>query len=558
MGRLSGFFKGLFDKWKGISRNKKMAFSVLFVGILLALIVLGKTLGTTKYDVLFSNLDTTDSATVYQKLKDLKVDTKVQGNSILVPKDQVDQVRMQVLSQVTLTNGSQGFELLDKSKFGSTDEEIKINYQRALQGELERTIKGFSQVDSARVHLVIPEQTAFVKDTSAGSASVTLKLKTGQQLTQDEVKAVVALISGSVQNIPKENVQVLDDKMNLLSQGLYDGNNSSDSTTSTEKQQQLTNQYEKQAETKLLSMLEAVYGKGKVKVNVNADLNFDAVQNDTTTYDPKSVVISEHNVTSTNGNGTSTNTTTNNGTGATNTSTNNGGTASNTSNSTTNTATNSSNVDNNMVNSISGSNNSGTTNTQDVTRNYDVSKVEQKTVKAPGSVKRLTTSVVLDGNIDDASKNSVRNLVVSAIGYDDKRGDVISVEGLPFDTTAKDAAKKDLDDMNKAALQAKRLKIFETIGAAVGALAILGIILFALKKRKPDEELDMEPHSIDVVLGDEDENTIEAVKKQKFKPIEMEVEDEKSHVEKEIKKYAKDKPEQVAEIIKSWLAEDER
>lgn len=119
-------------------------------------------------------MDSNDSGTVLQKLKDKKVEAKVEGNNILVPKDKVDELRMQMLSEVPLTNGSQGFEILDKSQFGETDQEMKINYQRALQGELERTIKGFPQVDNTRVHLVLPEETAFVKETQPGRASVTL------------------------------------------------------------------------------------------------------------------------------------------------------------------------------------------------------------------------------------------------------------------------------------------------------------------------------------------------------------------------------------------------
>lgn len=149
-------------------------------------------------------MDSNDSGTVLQKLKDKKVEAKVEGNNILVPKDKVDELRMQMLSEVPLTNGSQGFEILDKSQFGETDQEMKINYQRALQGELERTIKGFPQVDNTRVHLVLPEETAFVKETQPGRASVTLNLKQGQTLSKEQVKSIVALVSGSVKIFRKK------------------------------------------------------------------------------------------------------------------------------------------------------------------------------------------------------------------------------------------------------------------------------------------------------------------------------------------------------------------
>ncbi|KAA8675183.1 flagellar basal-body MS-ring/collar protein FliF [Clostridium sp. HV4-5-A1G] len=528
MGKLSQFFKNLIDKWKNLSRNKKIAFGVIAVGIIAAIIFGGMSLGKKKYAVLFSNMNETDSAAVYKKLQDDKVDVKVEGNSILVPKDEVDSDRMKVLSEVQLTNGSQGFELFDKSNLGTTDAEIKVNYQRALQGELERTIKSLPQVEDARVHLVLPDDTEFVKDTQPGSASVTLKLKSGQKLSQDQVKALVALISGGVKNIPKENVQVIDDKMQLLSKDLYqdEGTGTEDSTVPAEKQQQLQQQYEKDLEKRLLSMLETVYGKGKVQVRVNADLDFDAVQQDATTYDPnRRAVVSEHTINSTNAGGT-----------------NNAG---------------ASPVDNNMSNTTTTTGNNGNSTYNEATRNYDVSKSEQKTVKAPGSVRRLTASVALDGNVDDATRNSIRNLAVSSIGYDANRGDTINVEGIPFDTTAQDNAKKDMDAMDKAEQLAKRNRLIAIIGGIAAAViaTVVGVILWRRKHEEEDLfDEEMEPQGIDAVVGDE----TQVKEKPKFKPVELESENEDTHVENEIKKYAKDKPDQVADIIKSWLAEDER
>ncbi|WML35444.1 flagellar basal-body MS-ring/collar protein FliF [Clostridium sp. OS1-26] len=530
MGKLSQLLKNLVEKWKGLSRNKKIAYGIIVSGIIASIVFLSISLGKTKYDVLFSNMDPTDSAAVYKKLQDQKIDAKVSGNSILVPKDQVDKLRMQMLADVPLTNGSQGFELLDKSKFGSTDQEMKINYQRALQGELERTIKGFDEVENARVHIVLPDDTAFVKDTDPGKASVTIKLKSGAKLSEDQVKSIVSLISGSVKNIPKENVEVIDDKMNLLSKDLFNNNKDmSNSTTPAEKQQQLKQQYEKDVEKRLLSMLEAVYGKDKVKVKVNADLDFDAVQQDSVTYDPKSVVVSEHNVKD--------------------------------SSTTPNTRASNSPVDNNMTNTTANNNNNnGISTHEESTKNYNVPKVEQKTIKAPGAVKRLTASIALDGNVDPATITSVKNLAVSAIGFDNNRGDSISVEGIPFDTKSKDDVKKDLDAMNKAAQDVAKRKTYiiaGIVGAILLAAATAGFIAWRRKKKEEEElfEEELQSQGIDVIIGDEMDA---AGGHPKFKPIDFETEDEKTHIENEIKKYAKEKPEQVADIVKSWLAEDER
>jgi flagellar M-ring protein FliF len=533
MNKLSELYKKFLEFWKSISKSRKIAYSVLFFGVFAALITIGITFGTTKYSILFTNMNSTDSGSVITQLKTDKISYKVSGTSILVPSNQVDAVRMQIMSEVTLTNGSQGFELFDKTQLGATDQEIQINYQRAMQGELERTIKAFPQIDNARVHLVIPSDTAFVQDTTPGSASVTLAMKNGQSLSPDQVKAIVALISGAVKGIPKENVQVIDDKLTLLTEGLYSSStDTSNATTTADKQAQLKQSYEKTVSDKLTSMLETIYGKDKVKVEVNADLDFDAVQSDTTTYDPKNVVVSEHNVTS--GDGT---TTSANNTGST--------------------------VDNNMTNSITTGTSTGNPTSIDSTKNYDVSSTEIKTIKAPGAVKKLTTSVAIDGNIDNATKASINNLVTSAIGFDATRGDSISVEGIPFDTTLQDNAKADLAAIQKAADQAKQMALIRNIGIGVGAVALIGFIIFMLLKRKKSKEEDdilegISPHSIDVVI-DQAGNKVKATRPQMvFDPVELEAEDQKSHIENEIKKYAKDKPEQVADVVKSWLAEDER
>lgn len=540
MNKLSETFKNLINKWKDLARGRKIAYGVLFAGILVALLYLSISLGSTKYEVLFANMDPKDAAAVYTDLTGKKVKVKIQGNTILVPKDQVEELRMQTLSEVPMTSGSQGFELLDKSQFGETDAQFKVEYQRALQGELERTIKTFPQVQGARVSLVIPDDTAFVKDTTPGKAFVTLKLKPNEKLTADQVKSIVSLVSGSVKNLPKENVEVTD-TVTLLTQGLFDKNNDNiDNTTATDKQQQLKSQYEKQVEDKLLAMLQTVYGRDKVKVMVNADLNFDAEQTNTTTYDPKNVIVSEQDTKDT---GT--------GTAGQNTA---------------------SPVDNNMVNTTPNTTNqNGTTTHESSTKNYNVSKVDDKTIKAPGAVRRITTSVVIDGNLDAAAQNSVSNLVASSIGYDAVRGDTISVQGIPFDTTLKDQAQKDLDAINKSIQQENRMKIYRYIGIAAGALLVLGVILYVLRKRRNEAE-EILPKGIDIVVGDEDDltqpipkaeaDTEEAIndikRKQKFKPVDFDSENERSHVENEIRKYALNKPDQVADIVKSWLAEDER
>lgn len=528
MGKLSEIAKNLIGKFKSLSKLKKIALGVGVIGTVVLGIYLAMTLGSVKYGVLFNNLDANDAKTVMDQLTAKKVtNVKVSGNSILVPQEQVDQLRLELAPQ--LSSGSKGFELFDTSStFGSTDADMKVKYQRALQGELEKTIKSFPQIENAKVNLVLPDDSVFVKDSTPASAAVTLIMRQGQTLSNDQVKAIVALLTGGVKNLPKENVQIVDDKMKLLTDKIFD-ENSAQVNTDTDKQQLLKKDYEKMLEAKAMDQLSKPF-KNKVTVKVNADLDFDATQSDNTKVDPKGTVVSEKYIRDTNGNVT--------------------------------TKPSQSPVDNNMTNSAvtTQTNNAGTVTHQEETNNYEIGKSETKTIKAPGSVKRLTASVIIDGTVDGALKAQIQDIVSGAIGIDTTRGDSIAIAGIKFDTTDADAAKQALDQMKQAQALENKMKLYKEIAIAGGALIFL-IMLFALLRKKKKSTLEKEqldaiisPKSIDVLVGDNLEPTIE------FKPIDFDNQGntERGHIEKEIKRYATEKPDQVADIIKSWLAEDER
>lgn len=511
----AGFFKSAKDKWKGYTKSRRIALIVLFAGIIIGLSYLFVYMTTTKYGLLFSNMNTNDANTIVQKLKDENIPTKVSGNSIYVPKDQVDQLRMEMLSSVTSNGGTNGFELFDSSKFGITDAEMKINYQRALEGELERTIKSFTQVEGARVHLVLPDDSAFVKDTEDSTASVTLSLKSGAELSQNQVKSIVALLCGSVKNLKKENVQVMDNKMNLLTDNLADN---SDAGTS-QKNQTVKTTFENKLEESIKSMLEAVYGKDKIKVKIFADLNFDSSEKDIIKFDPEGVIKSQQKTINGDLSGTD--------------------------------STSSSPVDNNMNNTTGTSTGTSSTGSSEEITNYEISKTEEKIIKAPGAINKLSTSVVIDGDIDANTKNVINNLVQGAIGFDSTRGDTIFVEGVKFNTDAKDAAAKDLEEINSEKAKEAKLKLYKTYGftSACGALFIM-LILFLLKKKKRNKDME----KINQIFND----TMPEAETIVPKPIDFEVRNDDEHIENEIKKYASKKPDQVIDIVKSWLSEDER
>jgi flagellar M-ring protein FliF len=521
MGKLSGIYTNLLEKIKNMSTRRKIAFGVIFLGIVAAIVLSVVYTGSNKYGLLYAGLSADDGLMVTEKLKEKKIESQIRGNSIYVPKEQVDALKLELAPSIT--SGSKGFELMDAgSTFGMTDEEFKIKKQRMFQGELEKTIKSLSQIENARVHLTLPEETAFVKDTKPGKAAVYLQLKTGAKLNVDQIKAIVSLISGSIQNIPKENVEVLDDKMNLLSKDIFKENADLLSASALVNQQSIEVDFEKRLENNVIDLLEPAIGKDKVKVKVNADLDFDAKEKTTITYDPNKVEVSTHTIKE-----------------------NNSANA--------NQATQSP-VDNNMNNTTPvGTGNNTTSSKEEVTNNYNVGKAESKTISAPGEVKRVTASVMVDGKLDDATKQEIQKAVGSAIGYKADRGDEISVVGLNFDQTAKNDAKAEIEAMKKQMENEQRMALYRTsaIGAG-GLIAFIVLLILMFRARKPKEKLI--PAGIDVVIGDE----ISPKERVEFAPLELEREDENHHIEKEIKKYATEKPEQVADIIKSWLSEDER
>lgn len=221
MDKLKESFKNIWNKFKSLSKVIKISIIVAVITVIIAIISMFFYSSSNKYKVLFSNLDANDAQLVTNKLKEQKIDMKIEGDTIMVPKEKVDELRLEMAPE--LSNGSKGYELMDNSSsFGMTDEEFKLKKLRVQQGELEKTIKSFPQVDNVRVHITPSKDSVFVEDKEPGKAAVYIKLLPGNNLSQEQVKSIVALVSGSTENVPKENIEVIDDKMNLLTKDLND------------------------------------------------------------------------------------------------------------------------------------------------------------------------------------------------------------------------------------------------------------------------------------------------------------------------------------------------
>lgn len=518
MDKLKEILNKLTEKFKSFSKNIKIAIIISIITVVIVIISVMFYNSSNKYKVLFSNLNSSDAQYLLGELTDRAVDMKVEGSTILVPTEMVDELRLELASN--LSGGSEGYELIDNSgSFGMTDEEFKLNKLRAQQGELEKTIKYFSQVNTVRVHITEAKDSVFVDDKEPGKAAVYIDLNSGNTLTQDQVKSIVALVSASTSNIPEENVQVIDSKMNLLTEGLNADSNEI-SSSAIQSQFDLQTQYENKLEKNIVKMLEPVIGKNKVTSSVNVDMDFDSKQKTETIIDPNKVIISQQTIKEINSSGTE-----------------------NTSGSV---------IDNNMTPTIEGENdNENSSSREDVSTNYEVGSVETQTISAPGEVKRLTATVFVNGNLDANVQIAVENAVANAIGINQERGDSISIIGMQFDTLSNEISEEDqgiIDGLLKAE-KTKELIVYGIVG--ILALIIL-VVIFALFRRSSKKKKEEKTNLLNVVIDDIIEEPIE------HKKINFEPSNEQVHVENEIKKYATEKPEQVADIVKSWLAENER
>lgn len=523
MNKLLEKVKELFEKFK--SQNKKIKIAVIasIVAVIIAIVSAVVYSSSNKYGVLFTNLDAEDAKSVVDKLTSDKIDSKIDSttNTIYVPKDKVDKLKLELAP--TLKAGSTGYELMDsQSSFGMTDEQFKFNRKRMLEGELEKNIKYFDCIENVKVTITEPESTLFAKDNdSKGTASVTLKVKDGKNVSEEQVKSIVAIVSASIKNTPKENVSVVDQNGNWLTKDLNSEDMDEVSSESISKQQKAEKDYEQKLQKAIIDLLEPIVGKNRVKAQVNAKLDFDSTQKTETTIDPNKVIVSQDTLKEFNSSGTDGDIT-------------------------------ESPVDNNMSNQIEDNNNGNNTSTREEQKtNYDSGKSETKTISAQGKVQRVTASVMIDRNLTEDEVNQLSQSVSNAIGLNPVNGDQISVVGMPFDTSLADKAKADIEQMN--AEEAAKNKTIMMIAGGIAAALVLGLLVFIIIRRRKKKE-EEEEQLFDTLIDD----TIIPKEPEAFDPIEFEAETQNTHLENEIKKYATEKPEQVVEIIKSWLNENER
>ncbi|MFJ3457652.1 flagellar basal-body MS-ring/collar protein FliF [Scandinavium goeteborgense] len=234
------------------------------------------------YRVLFSNITDEDGGAIVAQLTQMNVPYRIDapGGVIMVPESQVHEARMKLAQQGLPKGGSVGFELLDQEKFGISQFSEQVNYQRALEGELSRTIENLGPIQSARVHLAVPKPSMFVREQKLPTASVTVNLIQGRTLNEGQVVAITHLISSAVTGLPTENVTIVDQRGNLLTQSGVRGLQTS--------QLKYTSELESDYQQRIQRILAPLVGESNIRAQVTAQVDFTQQEQTQEQYQPNS------------------------------------------------------------------------------------------------------------------------------------------------------------------------------------------------------------------------------------------------------------------------------
>ncbi len=450
---MQGWQQRLAELWSKLNRSQQAVVVVLGVAGLVLLGFFVFWARTPDYAVAYSGLDEQDAAAIVDSLQKNNVPYQLDSSSsvIKVPSNRVAEVRLSLAKEGLPRGGKVGFELFDSTNLAMTDFTQKVNYQRALEGELARTIDSIDSVQKSRVHIVIPQPSLYSEEASDTTTSVLLDLKPGRTLESSQIAGITHLVSASVEGLTPENLTIVDTHGNILNEGAGMGSPGASSLAFSTSQTEQQRQYENQVQRKVQAMLDQVEGPNKAVVRVSTEMDWDQKE-----------ISSEEYITPTNGSGILRSAQQSKETyvGSADQAGGIPGTASN--------------VPSAAPSYQATSGVTGTTSyeRQESTTNFEVSKVVTHHVLAPGRVKRLSVSVLVDQITDTTHLQAVRDAVAAAAGIDTTRGDEIVVQSVAFDRTF-------LEEQAKSMADAERMALYFSIARWVAmGLALVVMFLF--------------------------------------------------------------------------------
>ncbi len=482
---------------------------------------------TADFQLLYANLSEKDAAPVISWLKteNIPYELKNNGRNIWIPADILYETRLNLAANGLPSSSDIGFEVFDKQSFALTDYVQKVNYTRALQGELSRTITSLAPVESARVHLALPEKRLFKNQQKEASASVIVKLAQGKSLDEKQVQGIVHLVAGSIAELTPENITVVDSNGVALDAGLNDKEEELLSVDMLAYQQQVENRLEMRAQ----DLLDKTMGQDKAMVRVNATLDFAKVEQTQELFDSDEPVVRSEQVNQEQ-NGIPVN----------------GGIPG---------------VESNLdsLEPLQGSGETTSSRTSRTT-NYEISKTISKIVNPVGTIKNLSVSILVADKINEATGDapatseprseeelqSIQAMVSAAIGLVPERGDQINVLSMPFTEQPKEIAAAEPMPEN---LLYEYLPIIKIGLIALGVLLLYFLLIRPLIKTMRGE---MREHY----------KTVEALEREqleaeKAQQLERELEQQRASEDPvlSIRRSAVENPTPSAHILKHWLQE---
>jgi len=383
-----------------------------------------------EYQVLFSNLSQEDAGDMVNKLKERKIPYQLtnNGTTVLVPREQVYDLRISLATEGLPKGGGVGFEVFDRTNLGTTDFVQKLNYQRALQGELSRTIKQIKEIDQARVHVVTPKESLFVEEQKKPTASVLVKTRSGMTLGPAQVEGIVNLVASAVEGLEPGNITIVDTSGKVLFKRTDSSQAGQMTTTQLEYQKNIEEGFKK----KVQGMLEEVLGPSRAIARISADIDFQQVDITEEKYDPAGVLRSEQKNTEKSS--------------ATQVQSPSGETKEGSLEVKGTEPKKGATPENVKVQARGGAApvNLTSAERQNEIRNYEISKVNRHVRNPMGKLAKMSVAVVVDGSYKGAGKNreyvprtqdemkNLENIVKKAIGYSEERKDQVEVINMPF------------------------------------------------------------------------------------------------------------------------------
>lgn len=446
MERIKEFFKNLLDYVSGMTPSQVMLLLGVAAGTIVGIFFVVGWVNDVAYSRLYSNLDESEAGEVisYLNENDIPYQLSDGGRTITVPSSEVYKTRISLASEGLPRSGSIGYSIFDQNNLGMTDFLLNLNFRRALEGELTRTILQLNEVQAARVHIVIPKDRLFKQNQKEATASVVLKLK-GGGLAKHQIAGITHLVASSVEGLTPDNITIVDYDGNLLSSGQDIDTIAGLSAN----QLEVRKQVEKYLEQKAQTMLNDVLGPGTSVIRVTAELNFQQVEKTSEMYDPNAPSIrSEERVKA-------------------------------------------SNTSSDKASEANESQEEGSSET--LITNYELNKTVEHIVNAVGTIERLSIAVLVDGIYTPVENDKgetefvyqprsqeeldrLAAIVKNAVGLDQQRNDQIEMLNIAFDRQNLEQERELLDSMYQR-------DFYLEIAKKIGYVLLVAFLFLYLKKK---------------------------------------------------------------------------